>query len=60
MNTILSLVGSDVGVNSPLPNVDKIQEVETSVPRKVEQKREYNLLVACIVVGVNSPLPKVL
>jgi len=60
MNMILLLVCSSVGVNSPLPSVDKIQEVETSVPQEVEYIREYNLLVDYIVVGVNSPLPKVL
>jgi len=32
-----------VGVNSPLPSVDKIKEVETSVPRKVELMSEYDV-----------------
>jgi len=35
VKSLLSLVFF-VGVNSPLPNVDKILEVKTSVPLKVE------------------------
>ncbi len=35
-----------VGVNSPLPSVDKILEVETSVPRKVKVVDEYDFIVS--------------
>ncbi len=43
---ILLLVGSDVGVNSLLPSVDKILEVETSVPRKFEVVDKYDFMVS--------------
>ena len=41
VKSLLSLVFC-VGVNSPLPRVDKIQEVETLVPQEVEIMSEYD------------------